>query len=1104
MFRKSVFIMVFVCLLATICPAGMPPAQWWDYQYEWNASAGDANWYNPANWDVQNIAGGIPNGPEPNSRTCILPNQPGPRLGWADRTDATAYMLDMNPWNPTGWGGQDCNVTVMATAGNINFGSVIRINSEVDYDSYIGTNYLANRAILNVFGGTVTTPGPYINSTDLCGLHIGGGNPATGSVALAYGMLNIYGGLVEVPRLELHYGEIGLNGGTLHLSADGNFVFSTTHPEATLNKIRINGGTLILDGNYLNPDTNTHGGLNLPALIVGGYVVCDRGTLGTPTYAAGPNRTTLTADVNYCAWKPQPANNATNIHYKRTGTSDPCSVTLSWAPSTLDDADVNHDVYFGVNSSSVYLATKASPEYKGTRYDFPHYGVDANGDPCSWTIKEPNAFAVGAIYYWRVDEIDTSNVVKKGLIWKFTAHNGWAYNHKPINKANALSQPLQLSWAAGDFANSRRVYFSTSEPVGIATSDANVYRGTQSGTTYDLKNLAPTYTLSPGVTYYWRIVEVNTTYNTQWVGDTVSFTPNQYTNIDDFEDSLSTDDVNNNWAAPYIPTGNSPPLDYTCVPSLTGDSSRILMRTATGKYLRYGYRGGSGARRFSEARRPYVGGVSFTGGGVIYPPSKALNIDYQGSALNAADTISDRMYVAIEDTAGNVAIYDNPDGNAAKVPVWTTWYTILADINALGLPNPVNLEAVSGIAIGFGVRCNDWIAAGDGNVMFDNIRLYASKCVPEFGPKADLDEDCDVDINDMDRLSNEWLLKAETLTYTVTKTTKPPIIWYKFNIDTQGTADVCDSGTGDANNYTGTIQRFITENWDPNGGRDGNGCLFLPSGGVMNWSTSPYVDIPLNSLNYLSDPGPKGTTFSIWINADLYATEFYNPGQWNSLIEIVISPDGVTRTGPNEKMVTYVPNPTTGGMAAGIWAKVNSQTGLPNAGPGTGNISLGNFGGKWNHWAFVKEPMSMKIYVNGVLLAHQDANGDPCDPNRGASGPLIVPPVPLPTGPGWVQGLDAFMLGERGGNSWFNWGNWVGRIDDFQLYDYALTAAEVEWLATDSTCASCTASIYVPLVSTANIKLDGVNGNQLDPNQIVNFGDMAIMENEWHTLLLYP
>jgi hypothetical protein len=146
----------------------------------------------------------------------------------------------------------------------------------------------------------------------------------------------------------------------------------------------------------------------------------------------------------------------------------------------------------------------------------------------------------------------------------------------------------------------------------------------------------------------------------------------------------------------------------------------------------------------------------------------------------------------------------------------------------------------------------------------------------------------------------------------------------------------------------------------------------------------------------------------------------------------------------------------------------------------------------------------MKIYVNGVLLAHQDANGDPCDPNRGIVGPLIVPPLPLPTGPGWVQGLDAFMLGERGGNSWFNWGNWVGRIDDFQLYDYALTAAEVEWLATDSTCASCTASVYVPLVSTANLKLDGVNGSQSDPNQIINFGDMAIMENEWHTLLLYP
>ena len=47
---------------------------------------------------------------------------------------------------------------------------------------------------------------------------------------------------------------------------------------------------------------------------------------------------------------------------------------------------------------------------------------------------------------------------------------------------------------------------------------------------------------------------------------------------------------------------------------------------------------------FSEAKRPYSGGTSFTGGGVISPAPKALRIDYRGNATNAANNLNgDRM-----------------------------------------------------------------------------------------------------------------------------------------------------------------------------------------------------------------------------------------------------------------------------------------------------------------------------------------------------------------------------------------------------------------------------------------------------------------------------
>ncbi len=50
---------------------------------------------------------------------------------------------------------------------------------------------------------------------------------------------------------------------------------------------------------------------------------------------------------------------------------------------------------------------------------------------------------------------------------------------------------------------------------------------------------------------------------------------------------------------------------------------------------------------------------------------------------------------------------------------------------------------------------------------------------------------------------------------------------------------------------------------------------------------------------------------------------------------------------------------------------------------------------------------------------------------------------------------------------------WAGKMNDFQVYDYALSAEEVECLATDG----CT---YVdPLKSNANIKKDGTPAEQI-------------------------
>ena len=712
--RPICSITVFVCLLISV-PVAVA-AYPWDGSKEWQPAGGDCSWSNPANWPCYPIP---PEGcplPGPGDYVAVLPNQPGPCI----TGNATCSMLSLNPWDPTSWGGQDTVVTITETALDVNFGAALQINSQVDYDSAAG-----GRAIVNIYGGTVTTPNP-ANSTNLCGIIIGGGSSTCGN---SYGIVNMYGGLVSVPRIAIYYGDVNLYGGTLECTTDPNFVL---RQERTENRINVNGGALKLKGNHA---------AELGDYITNGRIVCIRGgTLGSPVYDG--TWTTLTSTNNFnVAWGPQPANNATNIHYKDTN-----SITLSWQKGDLAK---QHGVYFGTSFADVNSATTASPLYKGSRYD-------ANGDPHNWTIAGP--FTAGANYYWRIDETNDSNVIAKGLVWKFTTHDGKAYNPRPINGAAALSEPLQLSWTAGDFAasaNGHKIYFSTNaanlDPALPNRPTDSQYRGQQTATTYSIASLRGILVLVPGATYYWCVDEVNG--STTWKGPVWSFTPATYVNIDDFEDYNSTDDVNANWPDGYTLTGCTEPWE-----GATGNAGRALICDVNGKHLRYTYRNGGGVMAFSEAKRPYSGGATFTGGGVISPAPMALRIDYRGYATNAAHPVYDRMYVAIEDTAGNVSVYQNPDANAQLVGDWTSWFSSLYDINAVG---NTNLKAISGFAIGFGIRCNNWdFGGGDGNVMFDNIRIFTG--CPMSGPLGDpdLDRNNVVDFDDLSMMLEFWLYEC--------------------------------------------------------------------------------------------------------------------------------------------------------------------------------------------------------------------------------------------------------------------------------------------------------------------------------------------------------
>jgi hypothetical protein len=1045
-------IIVLACLLMSV-PAAMALCPWDDYK-EWQPAGGDCNWSNPGNWSPPGVPG-------PCDFIAVLPSQPGPCI----TGNAQCLAIALNLWDPTSWGGQDTVVTIKSTALDVNFGAALQINSSADYDSATG-----GRAIVNIYGGTVTTPN-WLNSppTLSYGITIGGGSSTYGD---SYGILNMYGGLVSVPRIAIYYGDVNLYGGTLQCTTDPNFVFSQDRPE---NRININGGTLKLKGNYVT---------ELSGYIANGRIVCIRGgVLGVPVYDG--TWTTLTDAINFnIAWSPQPVNNATNVHYK---TPDGNSITLSWQPGDLAK---QHDVYFGTSTGSLV--------YQGSRYD-------ANGDPCNWAIT--GSFNMGYNYYWRIDETNDSNVLAQGLVWKFTTHDGKAYNPKPADDANVkpLSEPLQLSWTAGDWAqstNGHRVFFGTNySEIGAATitKTSGVYRGTVSSPVYPLSRLAETgpnppgasFVLTAGKTYYWRIDEVNgaTIYGGPSGGSgqvpspspTWSFTPAAYVNIDDFEDYNTTAELTANWLYGYTITHTG--ADTGCNSATAkGYAGRALIRDATGKYLQYTYNNSGvnslfGGMFFSETKRAYPGGTIFTGGGVISPAPTKLRIDYKGIATNAANSISpmcgdnadlDRMYVAIEDTAGDVAVYLNPDANAQLVTNWTSWYTALKDINDIahgtapnGTPHTVNLEAITGFAIGFGIRGDVLDSDGvDANsiVMFDNIQLVFPTCVPEYGPLADFDGDCDVDINDLDIFVNYWLEGDVNWCWPEVTQPRAPILWYKFNGSDPNNL-VCDYGTGDANNYTGTISAYITQNWEVGGGRDGNNCLYLPP------DAGCYVNVPVASLGFMGDanhttPGGGGISFSVWINADLTAPAMRT--WWNGLFSIWYS--GVTMT----TLEVYCPSPT-------IPTTVDFIKKAPYA-AASAALPEYDFSGRWNHFAFTKSANEMIIYCNGVVVGDVNTADD-----ADVFGPLFN------------KNVGAFRIGTLGGN----WGMWAGYIDDFEVYDYCLSAAEVAYLASDGD--YCHIIPIDPIVQKANLKKSNIPGTE-----IIDFQDFAILGQQWRTEILWP
>jgi hypothetical protein len=117
--------------------------------------------------------------------------------------------------------------------------------------------------------------------------------------------------------------------------------------------------------------------------------------------------------------------------------------------------------------------------------------------------------------------------------------------------------------------------------------------------------------------------------------------------------------------------------------------------------------------------------------------------------------------------------------------------------------------------------------------------------------------------------------------------------------------------------------------------------------------------------------------------------------------------------------------------------------------------------GRWNHWAFTKNAQTgrMEIYLNGALYN-----------SRIGVASQIAGIISFEIGAGWYGGYD-------------------GLIDDFRIYDYALSQAEIAYAATNGT-----GVFEQRLFSPADI----------DSNNTIDFKDFAVLAENWLKKQLYP
>jgi len=711
-------------------------------------------------------------------------------------------------------------------------------------------------------------------------------------------------------------------------------------------------------------------------------------------------------------------------------------VMLSWIPGTYATDTAGHDVYFGKSEADVTNATPSNPlgVYVGRQTD-----------PClPFATLTPDVN-----FYWRIDEVNESPPCGDpciiGDVWMFrTRGSGPAMWPSP---ANGVAVPdlrtVMLEWRPGDWVRDiagHEIYFGTDwdevndadrllhPNVNYAPSDVNEW---------DPKPL------EFSMTYFWRVDEVNDPCdaNLVWKGPVWNFSTLDYITLDDFS-YIDTNDMLLTWE-----DGD------TYIPACTTGWSTGSNITLSGGTMVYDYNNNGpllGRYSYSEIRRYWPGGTDFTEGSQT-TDCTALYMAYYGAADNNDDPVYDRMYVILEDTAGSIAHINHPDPNAQTRVGRNEWNIPLSDFAA-----DCDVTAVEYMYIGFGEQCKslfDLEHGGPGSVTFDDFRLYPRRCVPSEGPPYDLTGDCFVGFEDVAIIAGDWLATDSNIVNEEIQEPCDPCLWYKFD---DGSGNNADDAT--VHDYNGTLHD-TDSGWNASGGFDNGGYLYL-DGITQN------VSIPNGVWVENID---EDLSISLWLKVN--KGDFPQLDSWNPLMVVQDTNRILDIWCPTPRPPLFPPGPAIHYRFTGAPNELDPNNTIDDVAQ-CYNVTASDFTGNWHHYAFVKDGMndSITIYHNGFELCPAPPITDACNIGAIFDDPVVI------------TSLGSFHP---------NIGGWAGGVDDLRIYDYALDANEVAYIATNGT-----GEFDLPLNTPADLYIS-------DPN-IIDFKDYGVLSNTWLDRQLWP